>query len=154
MTTLVGHHFAAYEAAFTPVPRLVGLASGTVLELGPASGNQFPHFDRTAITRIYGVEPNEYLFNRLRSETIEQQGLSDIYVPINAALEDAKVLEESWGVGAESIDTIVCMQVLCSVAAPAKAAEEIYRLLKPGGQLLFWEHHASRDPVTRILQGE
>lgn len=135
------------------MPRLVGMASGTVLELGPGSGNQFDRFDRTATSRIYGIEPNEYLFNRLRNETIKQHGLSDIYVPINAALEDDKVLE-SWGIDTGSIDTVVCMQVLCSVSDPARAAKHIYRLLKPGGQLLFWEHQASRDTVTRLVQGE
>ncbi|RMZ83755.1 hypothetical protein DV738_g871, partial [Chaetothyriales sp. CBS 135597] len=150
---LVGHHFAAFEEAWTPVPRLVGMASGTVLELGPGSGNQLPRFDRSAISRIYGIEPNEYLFNLLRDDAVRQHGLGDIYFPINAALEDDSLLD-SRGIGAESIDTVVCMQVLCSVPDPARAAEHIHRLLKPGGQLLFWEHQASRDPVTRLVQGE
>ena len=83
----------------------------------------------------------------------EQSGLGDLYVPINAALEDTELLE-SWGIGAGKIDTVVCMQVLCSVSDPVRAAEEIYRLLWPGGQLLFWEHQASRDIVKRIGQRE
>lgn len=150
----LGHHFAAYEAAATPVPRLVGMANGTVLELGPGSGNQFPRFNRSSISRIYGIEPNEQLFHQLRDETIERHGLGDIYVPINAALEDSKLLEETWNVGDGNIDSVVCMQVLCSVTDPDAAAKRIYRLLKPGGQLLFWEHTASQDLVTRQVQGE
>ncbi|KAL9619790.1 MAG: hypothetical protein Q9160_005626 [Pyrenula sp. 1 TL-2023] len=149
-----GHGIAAFESQFTPVPRLVGLASGTVLELGPGPGIQFPHFNRSVITRIYGVEPNEQLFNLLRNEIIEQHGLGDIYVPINAALEDTHVLEDSWGIGSDNIDTIVCTQVLCSVSKPAEAVKQMHRLLKPGGQLLFWEHQASQDPVTKLVQSE
>jgi ubiquinone/menaquinone biosynthesis C-methylase UbiE len=147
-----GQHFAAYEAAATPVPRLVEAANGVVLELGPGSGNQFSRFKKTVISRIYGIEPNEHLFNQLRNETIKLHHLSDIYVPINAALEDKNILEE-WNIGDESIDSVVCMQALCSVSDPTAAAKQMHRLLKPGGQLLFWEHTASQDWVTRQVQG-
>jgi ubiquinone/menaquinone biosynthesis C-methylase UbiE len=147
-----GQHFAAYEAAATPVPRLVEAANGVVLEVGPGSGNQFSRFDKTVISRIYGIEPNENLFNQLRNEKIKLHHLSDIYVPINAALEDKNILEE-WNIGDESIDSVVCMQALFSVSDPTAAAKQIYRLLKPGGQLLFWEHTASQDWVTRQVQG-
>lgn len=110
-----GHHLAGFEAAWTPVPRLVGLSSGKVLELGPASGNQLPRFNRSAISRIYGIEPSEQLFNSLCDEVIDKDGLSDIYLPINAALEDEEILK-SWGIEDGTIDTVVCMQVLCSVS--------------------------------------
>lgn len=150
-TPFIGHHFAAFEEAWTPVPRLVGEASGTILELGPGTGNQFPRFNRSVITRIYGLEPNEYLFAQLRDGIVEKHGLGDVYVPINAALESDEVLK-SWNIDSGSLDTIVCMQVLCSVPEPFEAAKKIYRLLKPGGQLLFWEHRASRDRITRLVQ--
>lgn len=107
---MTGHHFARFEEESTPVRRLAGLAKEIVLELGPGSGSQFPRFDRTATSRIYGIESNEYLFNKLRSEKIENDGLSDIYVPINAALEDDRILESA-GIVAGSIDTVVCMYV-------------------------------------------
>ncbi|KAH8817060.1 S-adenosyl-L-methionine-dependent methyltransferase [Xylogone sp. PMI_703] len=146
-----GHHFAGFEAAWTPVPRLVGLANGKVLELGPGSGNQFPRFNAKVISCIYGIEPNEQLFNLLRNEVIEKHGLSDIYIPMNAGLENHEALN-SWGIKAGSIDSIVCMQVLCSVSDMNAAAKQIHQLLKPGGQLLFWEHQASNDRLTRFIQ--
>jgi SAM-dependent methyltransferase len=132
---------------------LVALADGVVLELGPGSGNQFPRFDRSVASRIYGIEPNEYLFNQLRNETIDKHKLSKIYIPIHGSLEDKQLLE-SFGIVPESIDTIVCMQVLCSVSDPSQAAKQIYSLLKPGGQFLFWEHTVSRDITTRFVQGK
>lgn len=148
----IGQYFAAYEEAATPVPRLVEAANGVVLEIGPGSGNQFSRFNKTVISRIYGIEPNEQLFNQLRNETIQLHHLSDIYVPINAAFEDKNILEE-WNIRDESIDSVVCMQALCSVSDSTAAVKQIYRLLKSGGQLLFWEHTASQDWVTRQIQG-
>jgi SAM-dependent methyltransferase len=152
-TELAGVHFAAFESENTPVPRLMGLANGTILELGPGSGNQLPRFDCTVVSKIYGIEPNEYLFNQLRDETIGKHGWTDVYVPIHGALEDQKLLD-SFGVLSGSMDTIVCMQVLCSVSDVSEAVKQIHRLLKPGGQLLFWEHTVSRDMTTRWVQGK
>jgi SAM-dependent methyltransferase len=150
--TVIGDQFAKYEAENSPVRRPVGLANGTVLELGPGTGGQFPGFDRTAVSRIYGIEPNKYLFDQLRNETIRKHGLADIYIPINGPLEDEKHLE-SFGIVSGSIDTIVCTQVLCSVSDVSEAVKQIHRLLKPGGQLLFWEHTGNRDMGTRWVQG-
>jgi ubiquinone/menaquinone biosynthesis C-methylase UbiE len=39
-----------------------------------------------------------------------------------------------------SIDSVVCNLVLCTALDPAGALDEIARVLKPGGQLLFVEH--------------
>lgn len=134
------------------MPRLVEAANGVVLEIGPGSGNQFSRFNKTVISRINGIEPNEHLFNQLLNETIQSHHLNDIYVPINASLEDKNILEE-WNISDESIDSVICMQALCSVSDSTAALKQIYRLLKPGGQLLFWEHTASQDWMTRQIQG-
>lgn len=149
----IGQEFAAFETEHTPVPRLVGMASGVVLEIGPGSGNQLSRFDQKAICHIYGIEPNKYLFDHLCKTQIKRYGLTSLYTPIHAALEDERELASS-GITTGSIDTIVCMQVLCSVSDPIKAVKRMHELLKPGGQLLLWEHTANRDLLTRYVQGE
>ena len=60
-------------------------ANGTVLEVGPGRGNQLPRYDKSKITRVYGVEPNVDLHDALR-KTVKERGLSDIYtiVPCEA----------------------------------------------------------------------
>ncbi|SMQ45362.1 unnamed protein product [Zymoseptoria tritici ST99CH_3D7] len=130
---------------------LVGLAKGIIVELGPGTGSQLPRFNLETVQRIYGVEPNAGMFASLLERIDQSPGLEDVYVPIHAVMEDEALLAAN-GILQGTIDTVVCMQVLCSVSDPARAVERIHSLLKPGGQLLFWEHEASSDTWTRLVQ--
>jgi SAM-dependent methyltransferase len=127
-------------------------AHGTVLELGPATGNQFRRFDMSKITRIYGIEPNKEFEQDIRTKA-KEVGIEDKYTPIMCSIEDSDVLSK-YGIVKESIDCIISIQVFCSISDVDKAAKDIYALLKPGGEFLLWEHQRSRDPVTRIMQSE
>ncbi|TIA39707.1 hypothetical protein D6C78_03091, partial [Aureobasidium pullulans] len=143
-------HFARFEEEQTPVPRLIGSAKGVVLELGPGSGNQIPRFNTGSVARIYGIEPNANFIPSLSAKA-KDHGLDGKYIVINAALEDEEMLATHRIVDG-SVDTVVCMQVLCSVPDVDAAAKRIWRLLKPGGQLVYWEHQGSSDGVTRFVQ--
>jgi SAM-dependent methyltransferase len=64
-----------------------------------------------------------------------------------------------WGAPAESIpsppdafNTVISSLVLCSVIDLDQVLDEIARVLKPGGQLLFLEHVVSRSAGARLLQ--
>ncbi len=46
-----------------------------------------------------------------------------------------------------SFDTIVTSCTMCSVPDPARALKELYRVLRPGGRLLMFEHVRSANPV-------
>lgn len=144
-----GHHFSAFEDT-TSVPALVASARGIILELGPATGNQLPRYSISKITHAYGIEPNHAFLDPLNAR-IKETGLDDLYTPITCGIEDVDLLQK-YGIVDDTVDSILSIQVLCSVSDPAKAAEVIYRLLKPGGELIFWEHHASHDWITRIVQ--
>lgn len=132
------------------MPRLLSYASGIILELGPGSGNQIPRFSSSVISKIYAVEPNAQ-FIPILVQKARDHGLDEKYIVINATLEDEEILATHRIVDG-SIDTVVCMQVLCSVPDARTTAKRIWKVLKPGGQLVYWEHRGSSDGVTRFVQ--
>jgi len=144
-----GHNFAAYEASIS-VPALVGSAHGRILELGPGTGNQVGRFDASRVERIYGVEPNEAFAGPLAARVKDTPALLGKYTAVFAGVEDAARLAEH-GIVEGSIDCVVSMQVLCSVRDPPAVARALYGLLRPGGELIFWEHGRGGDRLTRAV---
>ena len=120
--------------------------------MGPGSGNQLSRYDKSAITKIFGVEPNEHLHHALR-QTIKETGLSDIYTIVPCGVEDFDTLRE-YGIMEKSIDTVMSVQVFCSVPRPEVMVKAMYRLLKPGGQMIVYEHVRSEDWVSRLVQSK
>ncbi len=51
----------------------------------------------------------------------------------------------------EAFDTVVTSCTMCSVPRPHQAFREFYRVLKPGGQLLMFEHVRSANPVLGLI---
>ena len=51
----------------------------------------------------------------------------------------------------ESFDTVVSSCTMCSVPDPVRALREIRRVLRPGGQLLMFEHMRSRNPALGLV---
>lgn len=83
------------------------------------------------------VEPEPYL----RGRALEAAANAD--VPVRVADGTAAELPAA---DAE-FDAIVVSGLLCSVADVPAALAEFHRVLRPGGQLRFYEHVRSRDPV-------
>lgn len=150
-SNLIGAHFTRFERTKTAIPKLVPVAYGTVLELGPATGNQLSLYDTSKISHIYGIESNPYFLTEL-SLKISEANLADKYSVIIGGAEDSEVLDKH-GIQDGTLDCILSLQVLCSVPQPEAVAKQMYRLLKPGGMLIFWEHHANHDRLTRCIQG-
>ncbi|RAL10888.1 class I SAM-dependent methyltransferase [Aspergillus homomorphus CBS 101889] len=145
----VAPNFIAYEDT-TSLPSLAAVAHGTVLELGPGSGNQLQRYKMDNITKIYGVEPNVAFEDALHAR-IEKLQLSDKYVPVFCDIRDTAALERH-GIVEGSIDCVTSFQVLCSADDPEDVVAQAWRLLKPGGELIVWEHGASSDWLTFVVQ--
>ena len=127
-------------------------AYGVVVELGPGSGNQLPRMDTSKIEKVYGVEPVISLHAALRL-SIKENKMSDIYQIVPASIEDEPALMK-FGVNPGTVDTIISIQVLCSVPNPQETIRRLYELLKPGGQLIIFEHIENEDMVSRLMQSK
>jgi SAM-dependent methyltransferase len=134
----------------TAVPALVSEASGVVLEIGPGIGSQLPRYNTSNITKVYGVEPNIDLHKYLR-EKVKASGLTDVYEIVPCGVEDVVELKKH-GIVLGSIDTVLSIQVLCSVPDLDEMLRRLYALMKPGGQFVVYEHVKSKDVVSVMVQ--
>ena len=66
-------------------------------------------------------------------------------VPIEVVEGTAEKLPAADG----EFDAAVLMGIICSVRDPAAALRELQRVLRPGGELRFWEHVRSGNTVFR-----
>jgi ubiquinone/menaquinone biosynthesis C-methylase UbiE len=116
--------------------RLLAGARGRVLELGCGDGRAFEHYP-PEVTSVLAVEPDP----TARAAALGRAG--ETAIPIEVVDGDAGSLPEDDG----SVHVAVIVWVLCSVPDPAAALRELRRVLVPGGELRFYEHVRSRNPV-------
>ena len=119
---------------------LAGLA-GTAVEIGAGSGLNFAHYPST-VSQVFAVEPEAHL--RKFAETAAQS--ASVAVTVIDGTAEAVPLPDA------SCDAAVCSLVLCSVPDQAAALAEIKRLLRPGGELRFYEHVIDASPKFARFQ--
>ncbi|MBA2473175.1 MAG: class I SAM-dependent methyltransferase [Pseudonocardiales bacterium] len=119
---------------------LAGL-SGRVIEVGAGNGLNFGHYPGT-VTEVLAVEPED----RLRALAEEAAATAPVPVRVVAGHADALPAQDA------TFDAAVASLVLCSVPDPAGALAEIRRVLRPGGQLRFFEHVRSANPLLGLAQ--
>lgn len=159
-------------------PRLTSLLAtvqGVVLDVGPGSGEQLHHFDPRKITKVFGAEPARELHPSLRQAAIRVgfsvrgegtggDGCGE-YVPVAAGAESDSLIPalakmglfggtSATSAGEEGVfDEIVCVRSLCTVPHHAETIQGLYRLLKPGGRIVLYEHvRQDYDPLAKIMQ--
>ena len=119
---------------------LAGLR-GRVIEVGSGDGRYFEHYP-PEVAELLAVEPDP----TARSAALERARLTS--VPVELVAGTAESLPAPDG----AFDAAVVMGLLCSVPDPAAALRELRRVLKPGGELRFWEHVRSRNAAFRAFQ--
>lgn len=109
--------------------RLLAGLTGRVIEIGAGSGANFSHYPST-VSEVIAVEPERYLRERA------QQAAADAPVPVSVVDGGADRLPGE----AQFFDAGVCALVLCTVPDQQSALAELHRVIRPGGDLRFYEH--------------
>lgn len=122
------------------VELLKGL-SGRVIEVGCGHGPNFAFYP-SAVTEAVAVEPESYL----RAAAMEAAARS----PIDITVVDGTA-ERLPGAG---YDAGIVSLVLCSVPDQDAALAELFRVIKPGGELRYYEHVVAEEGrLARVQRG-
>ena len=128
---------------FDPLRReTVGQAHGIVLEVGAGGGQNFSFYDPTRVERVEAVEPDEAMLVEAR------RSLAAAPVPINLAHAPVEALPFPDA----SFDSAVVTLVFCSVRDPERGLREIWRVLKPEGDLVLLEHVRAQGKIAARIQ--
>jgi ubiquinone/menaquinone biosynthesis C-methylase UbiE len=120
---------------------LLAHAGGNILEIGFGTGLNLPYYP-PHVRKLTAVDPNAGMHRlaqrRVRRSKIEvdQRALSGERLPFEG----------------DRFDCAVSTFTLCSIEDVGRAVSEVFRVLKPGGRLLFLEHGLSPEPGVQKWQ--
>lgn len=144
--------FARFYTRFSPIAdERMGIAEhraellhgvkGRVVEVGAGNGRNFAHYP-AGVAEVLAVEPEPYM----RARSIEAARGVEIPVSVVDGTADRLPLADA------SVDVGVCSLVLCSVANQIRALAELRRVIRPGGELRFYEHLRYEDEARARWQ--
>ena len=122
--------------------KIVPLAQGRVLEIGIGSGLNIPLYDAGKVEHLWGLDPSAEMWSIAQKNAMQHH-------------LDAEFIQS----GAESIpldnncaDTVVMTYTMCTIPGIHAALDDIRRVLKPGGKLIFCEHGIAPDESVQRWQ--
>jgi ubiquinone/menaquinone biosynthesis C-methylase UbiE len=120
--------FEAKGAAEHRDELLAGL-TGRIIEVGAGTGLNFKYYP-ASVTAVVAVEPEP----RLRESAVSAASQAPVPVTVVDGTADALPAEDA------AFDAAVASLVLCSVPDQRQALAELFRVIRPGGELRFYEH--------------
>jgi len=136
-------HFAcSLKPAIMQRGKVVPLASGRVLEIGIGSGLNLPFYVPGKVECLWGLDPS-------RENWAVQEGKR---TPVDFEVRFLEASAAAIPLADASADSILITYTMCSLPDVPQALEEMRRVLKPGGQLIFCEHGAAPDAGVRRWQ--
>ena len=122
--------------------KVIPLAEGLVLEIGIGSGLNIPFYDPEKVDHLWGIDPSREMW------VIAKKNAKEHHL-------DAEFMEsvaESIPLDDNAADTVVMTYTLCTIPDAYAALNDIRRVLKPGGRLIFCEHGEAPDEDVRRWQ--
>jgi SAM-dependent methyltransferase len=114
--------------------------SGRVLEVGAGTGTNFAFYP-DSVTEVVALEPET------RLAPLAKQAAGAAAVPVRVVESTVETMPAT-----EPFDAVVCSLVLCSVADPDGVLRQLNAVLKPGGELRYFEHIAAGGWRGRLQQ--
>ena len=122
--------------------KVIPLASGNVLEIGIGSGLNLPFYDKMKVKHLTAIDPSVDIWNK---NIIDTQGFPFEFEFIHTSADNIQTDNNSF-------DAVVITYTLCSIPDTDKAFDEIKRVLKTNGKLIFCEHGKAPDRAIERWQ--
>ncbi|MEI6544842.1 MAG: methyltransferase domain-containing protein [Methylococcales bacterium] len=110
-----------------------------ILEVGVGTGKNFEFYPTEA--RLTAIDFSE----KMLKQALQTKNRKSVAVDLD--LMDV----QSLAYADNSFDTVIGSFVFCSVPLPIKGLKELYRVCRPGGQVLLLEHVISSKPFFAKL---
>ncbi|KAI3608038.1 phospholipid methyltransferase [Moniliophthora roreri] len=118
-------------------------AHGVVLELGAGHGHTVNYLDHSRVKTYVALEPNALMHPLIRQKA-NDAGYTESdgsLIILSCSAEDVTSILKLVDRGSHPVDTIISILTLCTIPAPEQTMQKLVRdVLRPGGQVLFYEH--------------
>lgn len=128
---------AAARGGGGPRRELLAGIAGTICEVGAGAGPTFAYYP-AGVDRVIAIEPNR----ELRAHAWDAAVGAPVAVQIRDGVADHLPL------GDGECDAVIFSLVLCCVPNLTAAVGEALRVLRPGGEVRFYEHVRSLRPLV------
>ena len=122
--------------------KVVPLAEGKVLEIGIGSGLTLPFYDKAKIDEIWGLDPSEEL-SEMAKQVADEESMEVKF--ISSGAEDIPLPDNYF-------DCVLVTYTMCTIPEVQRANQEIRRVLKEDGKMIFCEHGEAPDQNIRKWQ--